>query len=239
MDINNFKNYFDLPEDAYQYVIYSKKINVIKNGHFAYSTLIKSKRPITKKQVRDYIKKREKPYMKFEKVYLIDDGGFAFGSDGNIEDYESQESWNVEMKTDIYQKHDYDEENYTNYQYGGYIKTHIRIDPSEDFLDESPKDTLIKNTLYKRKLVFQDESKNTWYMIFKIYKDGNYLQDLKVEHINPIDEKHIVKAVNYVNKNKAYFGTVYNLSLTWENAILETTSNKRYQIDYDNHLVMQ
>ena len=107
-------------------------------------------------------------------------------------------------------------------QYGGYIKTHIRIDPSEDFLDdESPKDTLIKNTLYKRKLVFQDESKSMVH-IFKIYKDGNYLQDLKVEHINPIDEKHIVKeAVNYVNKIKHIFKQFIILSLTWENAILE------------------
>jgi hypothetical protein len=227
MNINNFKNFINLPDNANEYVLYSKKINVIKNGHFAYSTLIKSKRSITKRQVREYIKKREKSYMKFDKIYLIDDGSFAFGSGGSIEDYESQESWNVEMSTDIYQKKDYDEENYTDYQLGGYIKNHIRIGPSEDL-----EDSIIKKTLYNRKLVIFDKSKNVYYVILKIYKDGNYMQDFKIEHINPIDEKHIVKAVNYVNKNKEYYGTVFNLSLTWENAILETTSDTRYQIQY-------
>ena len=60
MDINNFKNYFDLPEEAYQYVIYSKKINVIKNGHFAYSTLIKSDQDQLLKNKLEIILRKEK-----------------------------------------------------------------------------------------------------------------------------------------------------------------------------------
>ena len=237
--MKELEHLFNLPNDANQYVIYSKKINVIKNGTFAYSTLFKSKRPITKKQVKKYIRNREKSYMKIDKVYLIDDGGFLYGSIGNIEDYISEESWNVELKTDIYKKQDYDEENYTNYQLGGYIKNHIRIDPSEDELDKEPKDTILKKTLYNRKLVKFDKTNNIYYLILKIYKDGNYMTDFLIKNINPINEKHIVKAVNYINNNKDWYGNIYNLSLTWENAILETTTDNRYQIEYDKHLFMK
>ena len=55
MDINILKNFYDIPDNANEFVLYSKKINVIKNGHFAYSTYIKSKRPITKKQVKNFL----------------------------------------------------------------------------------------------------------------------------------------------------------------------------------------
>ena len=239
MNINNFENLFNIPNNANEYVLYSKKINVIKNGRFAYSTYIKSKRPITKKQVKEFIKKKEKSYMKFEKIYLIDDGNFTYGSNGDIEDYESQESWNVELKTDIYQKHDYDEENYVDYQLGGYDKYFVRIDPEDDYDNQNPDYTNVRKTLYKRKLVEFDKSNNTYYLILKIYKDGKFIQDLKIENTNKITERHILKAINYVNKNNDYFGYVFNLSLTWENAILETTDDKRYKIQYDERLIMK
>ena len=238
MDINILKNFYDIPENANEYVLYSKKINVIKNGHFAYSTFIKSKRAITKKQVREFIKKKEKPYMKFDKIYLIDDGNFIYGSTGNIEDYESQESWNVELSTDIYKKHDYDEENFIDYQLGGYQKHFIKIDPHEEYLNQDPEETNIRDTLYRRKLVTFDKSKNTHYMILKIYKDGSFIEDFKIEHIEPITEKHILKAINFLQENKDYYGSVYNLSLTWENAILETTGNDKYLVYYDDKLKM-
>lgn len=239
MDINILKNFYDIPYNANEFVLYSKKINVIKNGHFAYSTIIKSKRAITKKQVKEFIKKREKPYMKFDKVYIIDDGNFVYGSTGSIEDYESNESWNVELSTDIYKKHDYDEENYMDYQYGGYNKNYVRIDPHEQFLNQDPEETNIRKTLYNRKLVQFDKSKNTYYMILKIYKDGNFIEDFKIEHIEPITEKHILKSIEIINKNKIYYGTIFNLSLTWENAILETTANDKYLVYYDNMLEMK
>jgi len=239
MDINILKNFYDIPDNANEFVLYSKKINVIKNGHFAYSTIIKSKRAITKKQVKEFIKKREKPYMKFDKVYIIDDGNFVYGSTGSIEDYESNESWNVELSTDIYKKHDYDEENYMDYQYGGYNKNYVRIDPHEQFLNQDPEETNIRKTLYNRKLVQFDKSKNTYYMILKIYKDGNFIEDFKIEHIEPITEKHILKSIEIINKNKIYYGTIFNLSLTWENAILETTANDKYLVYYDNILEMK
>lgn len=239
MDINVLKNFYDIPDNANEFVLYSKKINVIKNGHFAYSTYIKSKRPITKKQVKNFIKKKEKPYMKFEKISLIDDGGFVYGSMGNIEDYESQESWNVELRTDIYEKQDYDEENYVDYQLGGYKKHFIRIDPHEKFLNQDPEETNVRETLYKRKLVNFDKSKNTHYLILKIFKDGNFMEDFKIEHIEPITEKHILKAINFLQKNKNYYGSIYNLSLTWEAAILETTSDDKYLVYYDNRLEMK
>lgn len=239
MDINILKNFYDIPDNANEFVLYSKKINVIKNGHFAYSTIIKSKRAITKKQVKEFIKKREKPYMKFDKVYIIDDGNFVYGSTGSIEDYESNESWNVELSTDIYKKHDYDEENYMDYQYGGYNKNYVRIDPHEQFLNQDPEETNIRKTLYNRKLVQFDKSKNTYYMILKIYKDGNFIEDFKIEHIEPITEKHILKSIEIINKNKIYYGTIFNLSLTWENAILETTANDKYLVYYDNMLEMK
>jgi hypothetical protein len=239
MNINILKNFYDIPDNANEYVLYSKKINVIKNGHFAYSTFIKSKRPITKKQVREFIKKKEKPYMKFDNIYLIDDGNFVYGSTGNIDDYESNESWNVELITDIYKKHDYDEENYVDYQLGGYQKHFIRIDPHEKYLNQDPEETNIRDTLYRRKLVNFDKSKNTHYMILKIYKDGNFIEDFKIEHTEPITEKHILKAVNFLQENKDYYGSIYNLSLTWENAILETTGNDKYLVYYDDKLKMQ
>jgi len=240
MDIEKLNHLFNLPDNANEYVLYSKKINVIKNGRFAYSTFLKSKRPITKKQVKNYIKKREKSYMKIDKVYLIDDGNFIYGNSGDIEDYQSEESWNVELKTDIYEKHDYDEENYVNYQLGGYIKNHIRIDPSEDNIDEDQKkDSNLKKTLNNRKLVKYDKLENTYYLILKIYKDGYYFTDFKIFHINSIDEKHILKAIQFIDQNREWFGKIYNLSLTWENAILETSTDKRYQIEYDNYFTMK
>ena len=239
MDINILKNYYDIPDNANEFVLYSKKINVIKNGHFAYSTFIKSKRAITKKQVRKFIKKKEKPYVKFDKVYLIDDGNFIYGSTGDIEDYESQESWNVELSTDIYKKHDYDEENYVDYQLGGYNKNFIKIDPHEEFLNQNPDETNIRKTLYNRKLVQFDKSKNTHYLILKIFKDGKYLEDFKVEHTEPITEKHILKTINFLNDNKIYYGIIFNLSLTWDGAILETTTNDKYLIYYNDKLEMK
>ena len=239
MDINILKNFYDIPDNANEFVLYSKKINVIKNSHFAYSTIIKSKRAITKKQVIEFIKKREKPYMNFDKVYIIDDGNFIYGSTGSIEDYESQESWNVELSTDIYKKHDFDEENYMDYQYGGYNKNYVRIDPHEQFLNQDPEETNIRKTLYNRKLVQFDKLNNTHYLILKIYKDGNYLEDYKIEHTEPITEKHILNTIIFLQKNKVYYGSVANLSLTWEGAILETTTNDRYLVYYDNRLEMK
>ena len=126
-----------------------------------------------------------------------------------------------------------------DYQLGGNLIYHKRIDPSEDNLDTKPKDTIIKKTLSNRKLVKYDKSKKEYYLILKIYKDGNYMEDLKIFNMDHIDEKHLVNTLNYINKNSHHYGYIYNLSLTWENAILETSSEKKFQIYYEDFLTMK
>ena len=119
MNVKQLDKIFNLPKDSSGYIIYSMKLNVIKNGRWAYTTYIKYNRPITQKIVKRYIHKREKEFMKIDKIYRIWDGGFEYGN--HIEDFKGQEAWNVELKTNIEQREKYIEDNYLNYQCSEFI----------------------------------------------------------------------------------------------------------------------
>jgi hypothetical protein len=231
MNVKELDEIFHLPYNSNTYIIYSIRLNVIKNGRWAYTTYIKYYRPITEKIVRRYICQREKSFMKIDKIYRVWDGGFEYGN--HISDFKGQEAWNVELKTDIDERQQYIEENYLNYQLGGYRKYYPQIDPPE--LDAKVY-TKVGDVIKTRDYNIYNDIRKLYYIKLKIFKDGTFIENFIAEHTEPLNEQNLVKALNQINKNHGYYGYIYNVSFTWTDLLVETSKHPRFQVYYDEIL---
>ena len=74
---------------------------------------------------------------------------------------------------------------------------------------------------------------NMYYTFLKIFKDGIFIDKIKIEsNNNPIIWKVIHKKISEINKNNKFYGFIYKLTYTFnQGLILETTDDEKFNIE--------
>ncbi len=211
--------------------IYLEKISILKNDKWQYDTYIKDNKSITKSSVKKLVKKLEKDY-DIKKIDYEFYGGQPMGT--QMIDYREIEGYHIwivylvpnikaYLKTTGYLNELEDEYNLI----GGFkvkdIKNKFFIDDKK-FNNKYFKDILDIHTMYDG---------NMYYTNLSVYKDGNFIDKLKIEsNNNPIIWKIIHNKISEINKNKKFYGYIYKLTYTFNNGlVLETTNDKKFDID--------
>ncbi len=211
--------------------IYLEKISILKNDKWQYDTYIKDNKSITKSSVKKLVKKLEKDY-DIKKIDYEFYGGQPMGT--QMVDYREIEGYHVwivyltpnvkaYLKNTGYLNELEDEYNLI----GGFkvkdIKNFFFLEDKK-FNSKYFKDILDIHTMYDG---------NMYYTNLSVYKDGNYIDKLKIEsNNNPIIWEIIHNKISEINKNKKFYGYIYKLTYTFNNGlVLETTNDKKFDID--------
>ena len=250
VNVEDYLNKMNLDESNGA-VIYYEKIQLLLNNEWYKDTYIKSNNDITKGMVKNYIKKLEPDY-KIKEIKYEFHGGPPMGTIMfDYREIEGDNVWvvNLEPKIEVYLRKKGkigDLENIYD-QFGGNLNDEIIktinnffLIEQDDILDEGER---IKKELDK--FYYKDISQTntfydgySYYTFINIFKDGKYLDKVKViSNNNPIKWNTIFDNVINLNKYSDYYGNIYNMSHSINKGIiLETTSDKRYFVNYNCNL---
>ena len=250
VNVEDYLNKMNLDESNGA-VIYYEKIQLLLNNEWYKDTYIKSNNDITKGMVKNYIKKLEPDY-KIKEIKYEFHGGPPMGTIMfDYREIEGDNVWvvNLEPKIEVYLRKKGkigDLENIYD-QFGGNLNDEIIktinnffLIEQDDILDEGER---IKKELDK--FYYKDISQTntfydgySYYTFINIFKDGKFLDKVKViSNNNPIKWNTIFDNVINLNKYSDYYGNIYNMSHSINKGIiLETTSDKRYFVNYNCNL---
>lgn len=258
----NYIEKFNIKDDVKGLITYTEKVMVLKNGEWDYDTYYTSIGDITKDDIKKYILKLEKDY-EIEDISHEFHGGPPMGTDMfDYNEIKGDNVWVVNLKANLYsylKKNGYvgdlvDVYDNVYSQMGGSLFNKQKLSFFEklklDFLKvnnividtinklfyiEENKPNVLDETFYEN--VKQSDTNfdgEYYYTYITIYKDGKYLDKVRVQsRRNPIEWKYVVNKILDLNKTSEFYGYVYRLSYSWNKGIiLETTGDQRYQINY-------
>lgn len=226
-------------------VSYVDKILININNEFYMDTYIRANKIITSKMVKKYIHKLE-PNYKVQNINYEFNGGPSMGVimfDYN--EIKGENIWVVELEPRLdkfLKRRDNNQEEI--YQLGGFnvidkinylIKETINaligydIDKLYQLKDYNK---YVDNFYYKNvSQVITHYDGNVYYTYLNIYKDGKFIDKVRVESFNnPIKWKYVMlKIIEIIKKYHSIYGYIYKLSHSVnQGLILETTNDERY-----------